>query len=349
MSPRNPRAEGGYALFEDAELAPLTTFRVSARAALLAELYDTAALGGLLERLEPTCRERLFVLGGGSNVLFIRDFPGIVLRLATRGIEALDEREGRVRLRVAAGENWDALVRWSLAHGLAGLENLIFIPGTVGAAPIQNIGAYGVELAEFVHAVEAWDFACGARVRLAAEECGFAYRNSRFKREPGRFLVTTVELKLSRERELCLDYAGIRAELSAMGIDRPTHTDVGQAVERLRRRKLPDPAEIGNAGSFFKNPVIAEAKARALKQTHPALPIYPVGGGKAKLSAAWLIEACGFKGWREGDVGVSEKHALVLVNYGSATGADILALAEGIRAAVAARFAVTLEPEPKVL
>ncbi len=349
MSKTGKSPGGGYALCRQADVGALTTFRLPARAALLAELYEPAALEALLTTNEIARAGSLFVLGGGSNVLFTRDYAGAVLRIATRGVEVVAETEAGVRLRVAAGENWDRLVRWTLARGFAGLENLILIPGTAGAAPIQNIGAYGVELAEFLCAVEAWDRERGGFVRLVAADCGFGYRDSRFKHEPGRHLVTAVELELPRERALRLDYAGLPEELRAMGVGVPTHADVARAVERLRRRKLPDPAEVGNAGSFFKNPVVTRARAEALGSAFPDLPVYPAGAGMTKLSAAWLIEAAGFKGRRDGHAGVSAQHALVLINRGSATGAEVLALAARIRAAVAERFGITLEFEPKVL
>ncbi|MGH8162140.1 MAG: UDP-N-acetylmuramate dehydrogenase [Gammaproteobacteria bacterium] len=345
---RKPTSRG-YGLFRQAEVGALATFRVPAHAALLAELYDPAALGELLATCEVSRAGNLFVLGGGSNVLFTGDYAGVVLRIATRGIETVAESETRVRLRIAAGENWDRFVRWTLAQGLAGLENLILIPGTVGAAPIQNIGAYGVELAEFLYAVEAWDSDRGGFVTLEADDCGFAYRDSRFKHEPGRHVITAVELELPRERALRLDYAGLSGELRTLGVGKATHAAVARAVERLRRRKLPDPAEIGNAGSFFKNPLVTGERAEMLKRVHPDLPVYPAGGGMVKLSAAWLIEDAGLKGRRDGATGVSAKHALVLVNYGGATGVEVLALAERIRAAVTERFGVTLEPEPRVL
>ncbi|MDN5864464.1 MAG: UDP-N-acetylmuramate dehydrogenase [Gammaproteobacteria bacterium] len=342
-----PRA--GYEIAAQADLGPLNTFRVPVRTACLATLHDAQALAALFA--EPLLAEasKLFVLGGGSNVLFTRDFDGAVLRVASRGIEVIEETAAAVGLRVAAGENWDGLVRWTLRRGLAGLENLILIPGTVGAAPIQNIGAYGVELDEFVTRVEAWDFARRAMVRLEAKACGFGYRDSRFKREAGRYLVAAVELELPRERELRLDYAGVRDELAAMAVGKPAHADVARAVERLRRRKLPDPAEIGNAGSFFKNPILGAAEATALQSEHPDLRMYRFPDGRTKLSAAAMIEACGFKGRRDGRVGVSHRHALVLVNHGGASGAEVWVLAERIRAAVQSRFGIMLEPEPRIL
>lgn len=331
---------------ENAPLAALNTLRVPARAAWLAEIRDPAVLPELFE--QPAARNRVLVLGGGSNILFTGDYDGLVLHLANQGVDILEESNGVARVLVAAGENWDGFVRWSLAQGFAGLENLILIPGCVGAAPIQNIGAYGVEVREFVHAVEAWDREQKQFVRLNNADCQFAYRDSLFKRQPNRYAVTAVELHLPRQRDVCLEYAGVRQELEAMEIADPTPTQVGEAVERLRRRKLPDPAQIGNAGSFFKNPIVSPAYAARLRYDHPTLPVYPAGAG-VKLSAAWLIEQCGFKGRREGDAGISDKHALVLVNHGAATGAELWALAARIRAKVEQHFGVILEPEPVVV
>jgi UDP-N-acetylmuramate dehydrogenase len=219
----------------------------------------------------------------------------------------------------------------------------------VGAAPIQNIGAYGVELREFVAGVEAWDGKQNEFVQLDNAACAFGYRDSLFKHEPRRYLITAVLFDLPRTHPLQLDYAGLREELAARGVSDPKSLDVAQAVEALRRRKLPDPALIGNAGSFFKNPVLPAERAQALLRAFPKLPTYHSSEGNTKVSAAWLIESCGFKGVRDGDAGVSEQHSLVLVNYGRATGAQILALAGRIRDAVAARYGITLEPEPLIL
>lgn len=338
MSPSASPA--GYTLTREA-LIP-NTLRVPARARILARIEDAAALPHLLAEV---AGERLLVLGAGSNVVFTHDFDGVVLHWVNRGIEA----GGAGRVRVAAGERWDALVRWSLHAGYAGLENLILIPGTVGAAPLQNIGAYGVELAEFVALVTAWDRAQHKFIELGPADCAFAYRDSLFKQENGRYIISAVEFALPRTRRLVLDYRGVREELTVMGVDSPTHTDVGRAVERLRRRKLPNPAQIGNAGSFFRNPVLECGPASLLRRRYPALPMYALDGGRVKLSAAWLIESCGLKGRREGDAGISSQHALVLVNHGRATGAGMLALAHRVRAAVEERFGITLQLEPKVL
>ena len=333
-------AARGYAIGRGVPIP--NTLRVRATARTLVRVEEAGALPAVFDAIG---RDRLFVLGGGSNVLFTRDFEGTVLQMIGRGIE----ETGNGRVRVAAGEPWDGFVRWSLEAGYAGLENLILIPGTVGAAPIQNIGAYGVELAGFVAAVAAWDRTCREFVELSPADCAFGYRDSVFKHEPDRYLVTAVEFALPRTRPLALDYSGVREELAAMGVESPTHGDVGRAVERLRRRKLPDPAEIGNAGSFFKNPVVDRAAADALRAREPGLPVHVLADGRAKLSAAWLIERCGLKGYRDGNAGISDRHALVLVNHGRAGGAELLAVVRHVQAVVEARFGLVLQPEPKVL
>ncbi|MBA1147660.1 UDP-N-acetylmuramate dehydrogenase [Ectothiorhodospiraceae bacterium WFHF3C12] len=341
-------ANDGYQLIRRAPLASRTTFDVPAVAAWLAELTRPQALPELLARPEFRDLPRL-VLGGGSNVLFTRDFDGLVVALANRGIDVVESAEEVDRVRVSAGENWDGFVRWSLGAGYVGLENLVLIPGSVGAAPFQNIGAYGVEVETFIESVDAWDHDAARFVTLQREECAFAYRDSLFKQQRGRFVITSVLFRLPRSRPLCLDYAGVREELAAMGVTSPTATDAASAVERLRLRKLPNPADIGNAGSFFKNPVVPATQARSLQASHPQLPVFHLEDGSCKLSAAWLIQQCGFKGYREGDAGVSDKHALVLVNHGNATGAELMSLAERIRNAVRESFGVGLEPEPVVL
>jgi UDP-N-acetylmuramate dehydrogenase len=272
-----------------------------------------------------------------------------VLSPVARGIRILEDGGNDALVRVDAGENWNDFVHWSLGKGFGGLENLILIPGSVGAAPSQNIGAYGVEVREFIESVEAFDREGGRIVRLSNADCAFAYRDSLFKHEPDRYLVCAVEFRLPRRRELRLDYAGVREELAAMKIDAPSHAAVADAVMRLRLRKLPNPAEIGNAGSFFKNPVVSTARAGDLQRTHPTLPSWPAEDGRRKLSAAWLVEACGFKGLRKGDAGVSERHALVLVNHGAASGEQIRTLAQHIMDGVQARFGIRIEPEPRIV
>ncbi|WP_329743515.1 UDP-N-acetylmuramate dehydrogenase [Dyella sp. A6] len=338
---------GGYTLSDHAPLVHRNTLRVAARTQLLAEVRDAAKLPELLAY--PAVRNgQVLVLGEGSNVLFVSDYPGTVVAMATQGVQVEADGE-QARIAVAAGERWDDFVRWTLGQGYAGLENLILIPGTVGAAPIQNIGAYGTEVAEFIESVEAWDTREQRVAVLDSAACAFAYRDSVFKREPGRYIVTAVRFVLPRQRELRLDYAGIGDELARMGVAKPAPFHVAEAVVRLRSRKLPDPAVIGNAGSFFKNPVIPAAQAEALKRKHPALPLWPQSGDVGKVSAAWLIETAGFKGLREGDAGISNRHALVLVNHGKASGAELWALAQKVIAGVDAAFGIRLEPEPRII
>ncbi|MBS0570746.1 MAG: UDP-N-acetylmuramate dehydrogenase [Proteobacteria bacterium] len=352
---RSPRAvnpntlvETGFRITEDADLSRRNSFRVPARAQWLVEVDDARALPEIFA-LGAVQRSPLLVLGEGSNILFTRDWPGVALMPRMRGIQSVADGGDASRVRVAAGESWNDFVLWSLGKGLAGLENLALIPGNVGAAPIQNIGAYGVEVRDFIAVVEAFDRANGKLVRLDSRECAFGYRDSLFKREPDRFVVTAVEFALPHRHELVLDYAGVREELATMKIDVPSHAAVAEAVMRLRLRKLPKPGEIGNAGSFFKNPIVPAAEANALWRECAALPFWPGTGGQCKLSAAWLVESCGFKGQREGDAGVSDRHALVLVNHGAATGVQVWALAQRIMDAVAARFGVRLEPEPRIV
>jgi UDP-N-acetylmuramate dehydrogenase len=330
-----------------ASLRTRNTFGVEATAPVLVDVSDAAALPEVLRRFadpEP------MVLGGGSNLLFAGNPPGAVVALATRGISVVDGDGERAIVRADAGVGWHDFVLWTLAQGLYGLENLALIPGTVGAAPIQNIGAYGAEVREHVHAVETFDRDAAAMVRLGNADCGFAYRDSRFKQEPARHIVTAVEFALSRTPALRVEYAGIAEELAAMGVAEPTPRDVSDAVIRIRRRKLPDPAVVGNAGSFFKNPIVPAAQAEALHSEHPSLPVFHAGDdAMRKLSAAWLIDQCGWKGHREGDAGVAASHALVLVNHGGATGAQLLGLARRIADSVRERFGVAIEPEPRII
>ncbi len=345
--PRPVRTDDArFRITENASLLDRNTFRVPARARWLLEIRDTGALADALAELPEA---PLLVLGGGSNILFTRDWPGVVVLLAAQGIDIIEEVADRALVRVQAAENWNGLVHWSLAQGFTGLENLVLIPGNVGAAPIQNIGAYGVEVAEFVHAVEAFDRNKGRIATLPCIDCEFGYRDSVFKHSPDRYIVTAVQFKLPRNRAPQLDYAGVRAELATADAGAGDHSAIADAITRLRLRKLPDPAVIGNAGSFFKNPVINAELARQLQECDPAMPAWPVSDGRVKLSAAWLIESCSFSGLRDNGAAVSEQHALVLVNHGEATGAQILALAERIQSGVAEKFGVTLEPEPLIV
>ncbi len=330
-----------------ADLTARNTFGVRATARRLLEVADNDALPAVLAAL-PADAPTL-VIGGGSNLLFAGDPAGDVLALIDVRTRVLGDQGALTHIRAAAGAPWHAFVMQTVELGLGGLENLALIPGTTGAAPIQNIGAYGVEVGERIVAVEAIDRHSGDAVRLDADACRFAYRDSLFKQMPDRYLVTAVEFALSRQAAPVLDYAGLRDALQAHGISEPTPRDVAEAVITIRRRKLPDPAVVGNAGSFFKNPIVPAAQAEALLATSPTLPVFDAGAERRKLSAAWLIDQCGWKGHRSGDAGVSAGHALVLVNHGNASGAELLALARRIAASVHERFGVALAPEPRIV
>jgi UDP-N-acetylmuramate dehydrogenase len=343
----NDGAAAGFTLTENASLRDHNTLRVDARARWLAVIHATESIPDLLAH--PALQDKPLLLGEGSNVLFTGDYDGAIVTPAMRGVEMLDDDGAHTRIRVAAGEHWDDFVRWTLGEGHAGLENLILIPGSTGAAPMQNIGAYGVEAGEFIESVETFDLRERSFVHFDNPRCGFGYRDSVFKRHPDRWLITAVTFRLPRAWTPRIDYAGVRDELRRMGIERPAPIHVADAVVNLRTRKLPDPKLIGNAGSFFKNPLVPAAQAGQLRAEHPQLPSWPAAGGITKLSAAWLIEASCYKGAREGDAGISNRHALVLVNHGHATGAQLWALAQRVREGVHARFGVMLEPEPRVI
>ena len=287
------------------------------------------------------------LVGGGSNLLFKDDFPGLVAHIALKGKEIISEDNHATYLKIDAGEVWHDFVRWSIDQGYAGLENLSLIPGSVGAAPVQNIGAYGVELEDRLASLEAVDLETGEIEKFTNAQCQFAYRDSFFKSvEPNRYLITSVVFRLPKHPEWTLSYAGIKEKLKDQKLSSRVISDT---IINLRQRKLPDPAEMGNAGSFFKNPVISQSRWNALKKNFPQLPGYPQHNKKVKTSAAWLIDQCGWKGKREGDVGTYDKHALVLVNHGGATGEQLWSFAESIIVSVNEKFSIILEPEPRVV
>lgn len=285
-------------------------------------------------------------LGGGSNVLFTEDYPGLVVRNRLYGVEVIHKNEDYVWIKSQGGENWHQLVLYCVANGYAGLENLALIPGTVGAAPMQNIGAYGVEIKDVVESVEALSLATGELTTFSQAECQFGYRDSIFKQSAkGLYFITAVTFKLARHSEPNTSYGAIQEVLTEKGISRPSIQDVAEAVMAIRRSKLPDPAELGNAGSFFKNPEIEEGQFHALKEKYPTLPSYPVGARRVKIPAGWLIEQAGWKGKRVGHVGVHVRQALVLVHYGGGHGHEIVALSKQIQTDVEAKFGVRLHPE----
>jgi len=337
-------ADSGFTIHRDADLADRNTLRVRAQVERLIDIHDARVLPAVLalpEVAAAPCR----VLGEGSNILITGNIAGALLSLRGSMIQVLALDADTARLRVEAGHSWHTFVMHTIDQGLAGLENLALIPGTVGAAPIQNIGAYGVEVGEHVLGVEVFDRQQHAFRTLSRSQCAFGYRDSLFKRDPERFIVTAVTFELSRHDRPKLDYAGIREELEASGVSTPTARNVAEAVIRLRRRKLPDPAVLPNAGSFFKNPVVNADTAVRLMHEYPSIVSWPMDLGR-KLSAGWLIEQAGLKGARDGDAGIAATHALVLVNHGQADGPALVAFASFVRKQVAAKFGVELEPEP---
>jgi UDP-N-acetylmuramate dehydrogenase len=337
------------AVERNASLKALNSFGVEARAAFFARVHSAAALGELLGAAPYAGLTRL-VLGGGGNLLLTRDFDGLVVKIEVPGLRAAGETDEAWLYEVGAGENWHSVVERLLALDRPGLENLALIPGSTGAAPIQNIGAYGLELAERLHSVSAWDVDSARVVEMSLADCGFGYRDSAFKRElAAKRIVLAVTLALPKRWEPIAGYADVANELKTRGISQPGARDIFDAVVAIRRRKLPDPAAIGNAGSFFKNPIVTREQHRELIAHHPSLVSYPLPGGRYKLAAGWLIDAAGLKGATRGRAGVYERQALVLVNRGGATGAEILALAREVQYKVREKFGVALEPEPVIV
>ncbi len=330
----------------DFSLHDYNTFGVNAVADAFLPVASITTLRQLRNTPTLASLERL-VLGGGSNILLLHDFAGLVLHMQLKGIAVTGDDADFIYVTAAAGENWHGFVQWSLAHGLAGLENLSLIPGSVGAAPIQNIGAYGVELADFLHAVSVFDFDSGEVSVLSRDQCEFAYRSSIFKhRLRDKAVILDVTFALPKRWQPNISYAEVAQEIAAREWRHPSAQQISEAVIAIRRRKLPDPAVTGNAGSFFKNPLVSAEQRDALLIAHPKLISHPQHNGMVKLAAGWLIDQCGWKGKHLGHAGVYEKQALVLVNRGGASGNDIAALASAIQADVQQRFGVLLEPEP---
>jgi UDP-N-acetylmuramate dehydrogenase len=309
-------------------LARLNTFGFD----ISADIFDVIRDANVLKSYWKTtllAQSNPLILGGGSNIVFTKDYPGLVLHNQIEGKEILQESENDVLVRIGGGENWHQTVLWAVSQGWGGIENLSLIPGSMGAAPIQNIGAYGVELESAFHALEAFDMLEGKSMKFVHSECRFGYRDSIFKNEArGRYFITHVILKLSKKPVLHIEYGDIKQVLEEQGISQPGIADISAAVIKIRQSKLPDPAEIGNCGSFFKNPVIPNHQFELLKQVFPDVRSFPSMTGYTKVPAAWLIEQAGWKGFRRGDAGVHTRQALVLVNYGQAAGEEIRSLAK---------------------
>lgn len=326
--------------YSDYSLLPFNTFGIEAKAANFIEFESEEEL---LELVAQGINSPLLVIGGGSNLLFLRDFDGTILHSRISGVEVVVESEENVFLRVGSGMKWDDLVKYTIEQGWQGLENLSAIPGEVGASAVQNIGAYGVEAGEFIERVDTISLADGTKHCFSQSDCNFAYRDSIFKREAkGMYVVTYVTFRLRKKPEYKVTYGNMRQRVEQLGGLSPAN--ISQAVREIRDAKLPNPEELGNAGSFFMNPVVEPSVAETLLKEYPEMPQYKADGG-IKLSAAWLIEQCGWKGKRIGNVGAYENQALVLVNYGGATGQEVIELSDAISLAVKDKFGVQLNKE----
>lgn len=329
-------------------LKNFNTFHVSAFARYFVNVPDLACLRDVLAFAKK--RELPFMLiGQGSNLLFQEDYPGMIIEMNIRGRELLGEDRNSCQVRAKCGENWHAFVQWCLEKKCYGLENLSLIPGTVGAAPVQNIGAYGVELCERMESLEALEISSGELKIFTREECEFSYRNSVFKQAlKDQYIIYSVTFRLGKKPEVNISYDSLARALEETPRREITPELVSETVCRIRRSKLPSPSRLGNAGSFFWNPVVPEKEFEKLRRQFPDIVGYPENG-KVKLAAAWLIENTGWKGFREGDVGVHEEHALVLVNHGHATGSELVDLSKRIQESVKEKFGIELTPEVRIV
>ncbi|WP_410953357.1 UDP-N-acetylmuramate dehydrogenase [Pseudomonas sp. S1(2024)] len=332
---------------EQVSLKPYNTFGIDVKARYFTQAHDDQEVRLALAQAQQG-GVPVLVIGGGSNLLLTRDIDALVLHMASRGRRVLGDDGERIVVEAEAGEPWHPFVQWTLAQGYCGLENLSLIPGTVGAAPMQNVGAYGVEIKDVFVGLTALDRETGELRDFGLAECAFGYRDSLFKRNPGRWLILRVRFALSRTLQAHLDYGPVRQRLAEQGVTEPTAQAISEAICSIRREKLPDPAELGNAGSFFKNPVVPAELVERIRAQYPGVVAYPQADGQVKLAAGWLIEQAGWKGHREGDAGVHRLQSLVLVNYGQASGAQMHALARRIQADILERFGVELEMEPNL-
>ena len=330
-------------------LKPYNSFGLPAVAQSLVRVKSDADVRRVVDHPE-LGRAPKFILGGGSNIILTRDMPAVVLRVEVTGRRLVEERADAWIVEAGAGESWHELVAWTLAQGWPGLENLALIPGTVGAAPVQNIGAYGLELKDRFESLDAVDLVTGRSVTLGPEICAFGYRDSVFKHSlAGRTLITRVRLRLPRPWQPVLGYLDLERRMRETGVSNPSAQQVFDWICAIRRAKLPDPAVIGNAGSFFKNPVVTPEQCRDIIGRDPEIVHYPMPDGSVKLAAGWMIDACGWKGKSVGQAAVYEKQALVLVNRGGAIGSEVMTLARAIQESVYGRFGIRLEPEPMVV
>ena len=333
---------------ENFSLKNYNTFGVDVMARKFISVHSTDELRDVLQQAYAS---EIFVLGGGSNMLLTKNIDKTVIHIGLKGIELISESRDEVILKVGAGENWHQFVLYCIEKGYGGLENLSLIPGNVGTAPVQNIGAYGVELKDSFESCEAMRIQTLEIDNFSAEQCEFGYRNSVFKNKlKGEYIITSVNFRLSKkDHKLSTTYGAIQAELDKHEIKEPTIKNVSDAVISIRQQKLPDPRELGNSGSFFKNPVIKETEFKKLQKQFPEMPFYALHANQIKIPAGWLIDQAGLKGYRQGDAGVHKNQALVLVNYGNATGQEILALSKEIQDKIYKKYGIQLEPEVNVI
>lgn len=331
-------------------LKAYNSFGIAIHARLFGCFHSMDTLQEMLEHYNELPYMPLLILGGGSNILFTRDVDGLVLKNELRGIELIDEDKDFYYVKAMAGENWHDFVCYCIEKNYAGLENLSLIPGSVGASPMQNIGAYGVELKDVFHSLEAWHINEKHKEIFYLKDCEFGYRESVFKEKyRNRFIITSVTYRLRKQPEFHTAYGAIEQELEKMQVKEPSIKAIAEAVIRIRQSKLPDPRQFGNAGSFFKNPTISLSRFQSLQEKFPDIIGHPVHERKMKLAAAWLIEQCGWKGFRRGDAGCHHKQALVLINYGNASGADIFKLSTDIMQSVFEKFGIHLEREVNII
>ena len=323
------------------------TFHIDAYAKNFAAFYSVEELGSLIKEYS---KEPILILGGGSNLLFTKNFKGIVLKNELKGIHTIHEDDDHVYIKAGAGENWHRFVMHCIDNNFSGVENLSLIPGNVGASPMQNIGAYGVELKDVFHSLEAYHIKDHHVINFTLNDCAFGYRDSIFKKKyKNEVVILNVIFRLNKIPQYNIAYGAIKEELEKMGVKDLTIRSVSQAVINIRSSKLPNPDVIGNAGSFFKNPEVSEHEFHELIRIHPGIVGFALNNGKVKLAAGWLIEQCGWKGYRRGDAGCHEKQALVLVNYGNAKGEEIYGLSEEIKQSVMKKFGVELEREVNII
>lgn len=335
-------------IIPNAPLQQLNTFGLEVYAGELLQADNLNDLQEALERLKHVPEK--MVLGGGSNVLFTQNYPGSILLNQLKGIKVVKETPTEVWVRAAAGENWHSFVTYCINKGWGGLENLSLIPGNVGASPMQNIGAYGVEIKDVFDSLEAWHWADGGPVTFSAADCAFGYRESVFKgRLKNQYVISAVTFRLQKQPVYNIGYGAVQQQLEAMGVSTLSLEAISRAIISIRQSKLPDPAILGNAGSFFKNPEIPTPQYEDLQKTYPAMPGYAINTGFTKVPAGWLIEQAGWKGYREGDAGVHNKQALVLVNYGKATGRQIWALSAKIIESIQSAYGITLHREVNII